>query len=365
MSAEPVLSDVDQATPAWLTHVLGRSGVLDRGAVTAVDLDSRPTSQAGMARLAVRYSPDAPQSAPRSLRLKLAHSGQAAPALPSAEVAFFQHVAPRMPGFPTPRCIDAAGSEDGVRWHLLLEDVSDTHEQPPYPVPPTDLQCYSAVETLARLHATWWEHPDLTRIAADARIRVRTVAELDAVVERTERAVAAFVDFLGDRLSPARRGVFERLLAHRATLHRCQLSRPRTVAHGDSHWWNFLYPLGDSDGGAGTGAQPVLVIDWAHWTVGGALEDLAHAIALMWFPDRRQRLERPLLEHYHALLCALGVSGYSWEDCWHDYRLFAATRPFMLAFQWQRKGVPLVWWNNLERAMLAFEDLRCAELLEP
>ncbi len=86
-------------------------------------------------------------------------------------------------------------------------------------------------------------------------------------------------------------------------------------------------------------------------------------IANAWFPERRQRLERPLLRRYHAALRRHGVGGYAWADCWDDYRLLVATNPFTPAFQWQRGGAPLVWWANLERAMHAFEDLGCAEFL--
>jgi hypothetical protein len=108
----------------------------------------------------------------------------------------------------------------------------------------------------------------------------------------------------------------------------------------------------------------VLLIDWAFWTAAPGMADLAHAIALAWFPERRRRLERPLLEHYHRELRKRGVAGYDWDECWEDYRLFAATRPFTPAFQWQRQASPLVWWNNLERAMLTFEDLDCGALLD-
>ena len=370
MHGEGVLADVAQATPAWLTGALRRIGVLGRGRVESVDVVPHETPQASMARLAVRYSANSDPAAPRTLRLKVAPPAAHPSPMPSAEVAFYRLVAPRMPGFPTPRCFDAAQTEDGARWHLLIEDASTSHDQPPYPVPPPEPQCVAAVACLAELHGAWWEHPELRAIAAAAGVRVRTAAELPEVVERTERTVQAFLDFLGDRLSAPRRRIYERLLASQAPLRRRQMARPHTLAHGDAHWWNFLYPRGSYGGGdrrgrsEATTASRVLLIDWAFWTAGPALEDLAHAITLAWFPERQQRLERPLLQHYHRKLCRRGVSAYNWEACWEDYRIFAATRPFTLAFQWQRKGWPLVWWNNLERAMLAFDDLRCEELLE-
>ena len=373
-----VLTHAEQATPAWLTGVLRGSGVLGRGRVEGVDVAPRATPQATLARLTPRYAGPAggrPPDAPRALLLKLAPAEPGPAALPSAEVAFFRHAAPRTPDLPTPRVFDAVQDTAGARWHVLMEDVSATHTQPPYPVPPTEPECFAAVGALAALHAAWWERPALAGVAAAAGVRVRTEADLPGVVERTERTVGAFLGFLGDRLPPARRAVYERLLANQQALRRRQLARPRTLVHGDAHWWNFLYPRAPEgagptgaagaagEGGGAPGGARVLLIDWALWTAGGALDDLVQPIALNWFPERRRRLERPLLAHYHRELCRLGVAGYAWGACWEDYRLFAATRPFTLASQWQRGGWPLVWWNNLERALLAFDDLGCAEFL--
>jgi len=361
-----VLMDTADATAGWLTGALRRDGVLRRGRVESVHVaPATPgASRASVVRLAVQYTADADPVAPRALLLKMAPSESSA--APSAEVAFCRLLAPRMQGFPTPRCFDAAQNVDGTHWHLLLEDVSETHDQPPYPVPPSEPHCYAAVARLAELHAAWWEHPDLMEMAMAAGVRVRTEGELGEVVARTEQTVTAFLMFLGDRISAQRRRTYERLLANQVSLRGRQLARPRTLAHGDAHWWNFLYPREGKghEGGCGDPSAGVLMIDWASWTAGPALEDLAHAIALAWFPERRRRLERPLLEHYHRELCRRGVTGYGWETCWEDYRLFAATRPFTLAFQWRRGGWPLVWGNNFERAMLAFDDLHCEELLE-
>jgi len=36
-----------------------------------------------------------------------------------------------------------------------------------------------------------------------------------------------------------------------------------------------------------------------------------YMMAVHWYPERRARLEAPLLERYHAGLCARGVTDYS------------------------------------------------------
>jgi hypothetical protein len=53
-------------------------------------------------------------------------------------------------------------------------------------------------------------------------------------------------------------------------------------------------------------------------------------MAMHWYPDRRNRIERLLLDHYHAELLRQGVSGYDRQTLDEDYRLsvlWLITRP--------------------------------------
>jgi hypothetical protein len=44
-------------------------------------------------------------------------------------------------------------------------------------------------------------------------------------------------------------------------------------------------------------------------------------MAIHWYPDRRQRFERALLDHYHVALLEHGVHGYDRAALDDDYRL--------------------------------------------
>ena len=48
---------------------------------------------------------------------------------------------------------------EGMRTHLLLEDLSATHTPPEGALPPPLPQYERLVAGLAAIHATWWEHP--------------------------------------------------------------------------------------------------------------------------------------------------------------------------------------------------------------
>ena len=94
-----------------------------------------------------------------------------------------------------------------------------------------------------------------------------------------------------------------------------------------------------------------------------ATDDLAYMMAMLWYPNRRRRMERELLDVYHAILLRSGVSSYTRQGLDDDYRLsvlWLITRPVAQAMN---NIAPAVWWNNLERIMLAVDDLGCRDLL--
>jgi thiamine kinase-like enzyme len=130
-----------------------------------------------------------------------------------------------------------------------------------------------------------------------------------------------------------------------------------TLIHGDPHIGNFLYPK-DS------GKDTLRILDWKSWEVEIGARDMAHKIAMFWYPERRRRYEVELLRRYHRRLTEFGVKGYEWDDLWHDYRLNVIRLLFHPVWQWG-KGTPIdIWSSHLERLIWAYEDLGCIDLLE-
>ncbi|MEA2737054.1 MAG: hypothetical protein QOH05_361 [Acetobacteraceae bacterium] len=203
-----------------------------------------------------------------------------------------------------------------------------------------------------RLHANWWD---------DARLGISVGTWLDAdagehLRQRLEIGCRALADRLGDNLPSERRALLERLARTMPDLlRRYHTHRNVTIVHGDSHVWNcFLLRDGGND---------ARLFDWDAWRPQVPAVDLAYMMAMHWYPDRRRRLERPLLDHYHKVLLAHGVSGYDRRTLDDDYRwavLMHAATPV-----WQAAGQipPVVWWHNLERILMAVDDLGCEEFL--
>lgn len=360
------------AAPDWLTDALRRSGALEDGRVVAVE--RAPLAETAMWvlwRLRLAYSPDAPPTAPPRLLLKLPRAYPSDETFHilgrSREVAFYTAVAPEpaMAGVPLIRCYDAVhdlaafGAYGRSDSHVLVDDLTDTHYSTDAPLPPPEARCAEGVSALASLHAAWWQHPRLGQggdLAADVA-RVRTAAAVAGLRGTAEGLISAFLDFLSDRLSPARRRVFERLLAFESEYARRQRNRPQTLLHGDAGWWNFLYPHDPA-------LHTTRLLDWGSWRIGVGTNDLAYLLALQWYPERRRRLEAPLLRRYHEELLRWGISGYGWEDLWADYRLSVVGGLYKVARCWAERWPTHQWWGYLERGYLAYEDLACAELLD-
>ncbi|HEV8718241.1 MAG TPA: phosphotransferase [Candidatus Binatia bacterium] len=357
------LTNTDQATPEWLTGILQKKGFLPHGEVVRVQQKSpQPLITSLITHLELSYSDDVPTSAPTRLFLKVAKPGldpQISSQLGKNEVEFYNTTVALIPNPPVVRCYDAVYSPETGQWHVLLEDVSDTHFQTEWPLPPSLPHCERVMECLAKFHAFWWEHPRLGHSIGE----LPTEVSLQEVLRDVEQRCVAFVDFLGDRLSLERRHVYEKVLAslpqvwERYWRERVATGKGLTLIHGDAHLWSFMYPHNpDTD--------TIRIIDWQSWRIRRGTDDLAYMIALHWYPERRHALERDLIRKYHAELPKQEVKNYDWDECWYNYRLSVIGNLFIPVWQWSVKIWAGVWWPHLERAILAFEDLQCAELLE-
>ncbi|WP_428487823.1 hypothetical protein [Rhodopila sp.] len=306
-------------------------------------------------RLRLTYSGIAPV-APASVILKTAVPARIDGAWQGGrqEVAFYTRIAPSLPARLVPGCFEAHYDEAKHGWHLLLEDLTDSHILPTqWPLPPTRTQCEAILTALARFHATWWDDPRLGTSVGSWF----DVAAMDRRTKWSAEQFTRFADRLGDDLPPARRDLYQRLFRAAPRLHRRYHShRNMTIGHGDAHVWNCLLPR---DGG-----DDVRLLDWDGWRVNVPTNDLAYMMAVHWYPDRRHRLERTLLDHYHAVLLAHGVSGYDRHDLDEDYRLSVLWQMITPVWQAANNIPPMIWWSHLQRILLAVDDLHCRDLLE-
>jgi hypothetical protein len=338
-----------------LNAILDRTGVLgDRRVREVTIISDRPTLVSRIIRLRLTY--DGPATAwPSALIVKAGlpakEGSEWSPG--RQEVAFYSDVAPSLPAGLVPRCFEAHHADATTPWHLVLEDLTDTHAlATEWPLPPSEAQCRTIIESLARFHAAWWEDPRLgVTVGAwpdDAAV--------ERFVQQMVRHFDVFAGRLGDELSHERCAFYERLIAETPRLHkRYGDARNITLAHGDAHVWNCFLPRNGSD--------DVRWFDWDGWRIRAPTIDLAYMMAIHWYPERRRRLEGVLLDYYHEVLLEHGVHSYSRADLQEDYRLSVLFHTITPVFMAGLTLPPVIWWNNFQRIMAAVDDLGCRELL--
>lgn len=351
-----MITQLDQVTPTWLTTALSRAEVLPKGEVVTVDVNpERLDSDSMVLKIRVVYSSDAPSTAPQRLFLKVNRREKmlGIPGLGEKEVRFYQAVAQGHHLLPVVRCYDAIYSAEAGGYHLLLDDLSETHIAfPPSQLPPIQAHCEQIIDALADLHAYWWARPQLGDMAAFPTEN-RLVEDYRADAE----SYLSFADFLGDRLSPRYHAVYRCVLEQGVPLliRRLASGKDLTLTFEDVHAGNFLYPREPAQ-------DRLYIIDWEQWGINVAAHDLAYMMAMFWSPERRSRLEKLLLQRYHSRLIERGVQGYGWDDLLQDYRLAILRHLFTPVWQQQHGLPPDIWWNHLERIMAAYTDWNCDAL---
>ena len=351
MTAEilPTAAEADH-----LTEVLRHCGALGPARVDGVTVANAFVKQRSHTRrLRLNYE-GAAGDAPEFLILKMGHLDSAGrPAYANRrEIAFYRNIAPSLPASVTPRCFEVVESTDTTPWHLLLEDLSDSHFiATEHPLPPSKEQCESIMTAWAKFHAAWWDDPRL-----GTSVGTWPAADWEEYLPIFARQLADFTNQFGRFMSPERRALYERLLDPGSRLlARLHARRNLTLVHGDAHWWNCFLPR---DVG-----NDVRLIDWESWRINTATTDIAYMMAMLWYPEMRHRLERPLLDLYHATLLARGVRGYDRQALDEDYRLSILWLILRPVGQAAFNIPPRVWWPNLERIFLAVDDLDCRDLL--
>jgi hypothetical protein len=343
------------ANAEYLTTALRKAGVLGDGRVRDIVVErSFDTLLSHIFRLQLGYEGT---SGPEFLILKAGLADRPGGPWKAGrhEVAFYTQVASAILDHLVPRCFDARWDADTGAWHLLMEDLTDSHSiASRWPLPPTLEQCERIVQVRARFHAAWWDDPRLGVTIGSWQ----DDAAIDRQLQEFNKNLAGFTERSGDCLSPHRRDLYARLVDCAPRLQmRYRSHRNMTIVQGDSHVWNcFLARDGAKDDG--------LLFDWDSWRIDTASDDLSYMMAIHWYPDRRRQIERPLLDSYHAALEACGVKGYTRRDLDDDYRLSVLWHTTTPVWQEANGTPPVIWWNNLERIFMAVDDLGCRELLE-
>ncbi len=296
----------EELTPEYFTSILG----LKIAQVTQTRIGD------GLVGLNVRCRLTATDGSTRSVVAKLPSPDDTSRATALAlgnylrEVRFYQELAATV-AIRTPACFDAEWHPDTGDFVVILEDMAPA-VQGDQVAGCSIAQATLALAELAKLHASRWDDQSLY----DVEWLQRRTAESAPMLQAMYQALwPGFVERLGHNLTSSQLELGERLGSSMVTWVE-QRQPPNAVTHGDYRLDNMLF----GDDGV---RPPVTVVDWQTPGHGPPVADASYFIGAGPVIADRRTHERELLETYYRELIARGATGFGFDDCWEQYRLFA------------------------------------------
>ncbi|CAN5639329.1 phosphotransferase [soil metagenome] len=296
-----IVTEPELLTAAWLSEVLGRR-------VASVEREQVGTGQMGTCyRLTLRGD-----GLPDTVLVKLPAADPAARAMVigayAIELRFYREVAPTV-AIKVPRVHHQEIDLETGAFTLVMEDLAPA-VQVDQVAGCTPEQARAAAVNLAGLHGPRWCDLTLTDIEG---LMIQGPDDAAMLGEFYGPALDIFIDGLGDLLEPA---TVETLRASRAAAEPWTLARGERfgLVHGDYRLDNLMFHP-DRPGASG-----VTAVDWQTLSLGLPVRDLAYLVGTGLDVDDRRAHEEDVVAAYHSALESYGVSGYSREQCWDDYR---------------------------------------------
>jgi hypothetical protein len=221
------------------------------------------------------------------------------------EVSFYRELAGDLT-IRTPRVYHADIDDTGVRFVLLMQDMAPA-EQGDQLTGCTPDVARAALRELVGLHAPRWDddalksYPWLYTPPEEGRSMSQSMLPMlwNGFKDR-------YADRLSDQVKTSGPQLFDNIGGYVS-----DAGGPKTVVHGDYRLDNLLL---------GPGTDDVAVVDWQTIALGTAGSDVAYFIGAGLLEDVRREHEDELVHGYYDDLVAAGVSGFTFDELWRDYR---------------------------------------------
>ncbi len=223
-----------------------------------------------------------------------------------SEVRFYTELAPTLT-VRVPACFYALPPDASNRFALVLEDLAPAEQGDQLEGCSID-QARAAVVNLAGLHGPRWCDPTLR----DLKWLGSAEDQADSLQPLLGGFSEQFIEHYGERVS---KEDVEVLRAFAAGSRAWLLGRSERfgVVHGDYRLDNLLFATP-------AGGSPVAAVDWQTITIGLPGRDLGYFLGNSLLPEERRENERELVAAYHDALIAVGVTDYTFDACFDDYR---------------------------------------------
>jgi thiamine kinase-like enzyme len=347
-----VIKGVGQINKEWITTALK----LDKSdGLKDFQIEYSESTNSQVAKIKVEYETGAKITLPTSFILKMC--GNDDRFIKDSEVNYYTKDYSNLENLPIPVCFDAQYSNVSGSYHILMEDLSETHQKDTFP---TFKFSTAVAEALANLHAHGWGKEKITALGQSFPDKDK----INSFLNHVKKGFDPLIEEVSNEINPLWRAALNDIFNHhpKKMLERIKNPIGFAVVHGDVNPGNILYPK--------NGQGKVYLLDrqpftWS-LTVWLAVHDLAYMLVPFWQTDVRRELEIPTLKKYHQQLLKNGVTDYYFEQLLYDYKLTAMQGVYVAA-EWciletERKKMRWLWFSELEKSLQAYFDLNCSEL---
>jgi aminoglycoside/choline kinase family phosphotransferase len=272
------------------------------------------------------------------------------------EVRSYLEIVPNSPAA-SPK-VHLADIEGDVDFVIVLEDLSD-YRVGDQVEGATFEESGLALKELAKLHGTFWGKVDSEEFEWMPRFSNSWNATnmLEGSKASWELAAENFDECIPQWIRDIKGDFFKTL----PMLQKHLDTDPITAIHGDFRLDNLFF-----------GQEPhhhkMTFIDWQGPVRGRGVVEVAFLLSQSTKTEVRRAHEKELIQQYLDALEAQGVSGYSFDEAWEDYRI-------AVLYQWcfatlvagsmdQANDRGNAWMTEMvKRNVAAIEDLNCLDLL--
>ena len=269
----------------------------------------------------------------------------------ATEARFYSEIVPQSK-LRTPRVYYSAIDQHSYKFVLVLEDLTNYRIVDDIEgCSPEDAA--TAVQNLAAFHAIWWSNPDLERMDWLKPF------DRSFSLELLGKPAATFAG----PLPKVVREIAQRVQVHYGHLFEMQSRPPLTIMLNDVKARHMFF-------GTNSQADEFAIVDFQLVALGRGPLDLSRFFGSSLQPEIRRTHELDLLHMYYDVLTDHGVTGYTFETLFNDYRFghlhnlvdFMAIEAQGLQ---ERGGSKLkqIQQEQIQRYTASIVDLDCAELL--
>ena len=274
------------------------------------------------------------------------------------EFVFYRDIAPHGP-MRVPSLLYGDFDARSHRFVLVLEDLGGM--QAIAQIDGVGVQrARRAIREIAALQGRYWEAADDPALAAcGAFLATRERRIMQTIYLLT---LPAAFDRFGDCFTTATSRLADAFGTRVAAHFAATAAGPATLVHGDYRGDNVLF--------GGAGRDDFAAIDWQGCGIGCGMYDVAFFLATSVTTGDRRRVERDAVAEYHDIVCRMGATDYTIDDCWRSYRqnILGILMPMVIGCGAIEMGNQTILDQTREllvRTLTAIEDLDAGEFLPP